>query len=125
MNEGTSNINLGPLAARVEATRPELRSLLKAGLLVAALRNIPLSWQIGNTIISVVTQPRVNKNGQLEIWIDANGIQLNNPYLFVNPPLLVPDVGTWIDAEGNEYKNFREDAAEAALTIIAQAVGVL
>lgn len=112
----------GPLATRVAETRPELRGLLKAGLLVAALRNLPSTWTVGGVNISVVGSPRVNKAGQLEVWVDAPGVLTDNPYLFVNPPLLVPDVGTWTDEEGNEIRNFREDAAEAALTIIAQAV---
>lgn len=112
------------MAIRVAATRPELRHLLKAGLLVAALKSVPLVWDVNGVTVRVTNTPKVNKAGQLEVVVDAPGVALNNPYLFVNPPLLVPDGGTWVDEEGNENKTFVEDAAEAARVIIAQAVGV-
>ncbi len=116
---------LGPLATRVAATRPELRGLLKAGLIVAALKQYQWNWSVNGVDFTLTKTPKVNKAGQLEVWIDAVGANVDNPYLFVNPPLLVPGVGTWTDDDGNEIPNYREDAAEAAMVAIAQAVGVL
>lgn len=78
--------------------------------------------------LRVTGVPKVNKDGLLVVVVEAEQdgqpMQLDNPFLFMNPPLRVPDGGTWVDDNGNTLKSYVEDAAEAARTIIAQAVGV-
>ena len=109
----------GPLAERVAATRPELRHLLKAGLLVAALKSGP--EQYGGIVL--LAPPKVNKQGLLELLLHKPGRELNNPFLFGNPPLLVPDGGTWTTDEGDVLPTYMESPFDAAWEIISQAVG--
>lgn len=118
---------MGPLEQRVGNTRPELRKILKAGLLVQAANTMALEFTVDGVTVTLRERPSVNKSGQLEMWIlsavrDGVALPLGNPYLFVNPPLKLHD-GTFHQEAGEDIPNWAEDAGASLQRIVVDVVG--
>ena len=126
----STSVGFGPIGIKIKDLPQKDRELLKIEALV--------NCGIGNTFIhrgytvTVIDSPK-NNNGLLEISIQAskNGlfIPVNNPLLFKNPPIMIPD-GTWHKESKNrggriideDTQNFIENPLEALKEIIIQIV---
>lgn len=59
---------------------------------------------------------------------DGKNVELNNPFIFKNPPILVPD-GTFREVIGEDgsvqkISNFKEDLDQSLVTMITEALRI-
>jgi len=91
-------------------------------------------WTVDGVDFHLTRKPVLDAFDRLEVWVEAfesappkNPLPLDNPYLFVNPPILVPD-GTFhdeIDPDTNlvyPVANFTEGADLSFQTMVSEAV---
>lgn len=75
--------------------------------------------------LHVVTRVCVDTEGRLVCNITGPGIPDGaNPFIFINPPVRVPD-GVDVDEDGEEIEKFREDPRAALEAIVADVVSSL
>lgn len=115
----------GPIVRELAKALPRERARLRA----LALAKVAPAFVLRDGLqITLLRPPLVLPNGALQVWVsamrDGVAVPVDNPYLFVNPPVLVPD-GSWRVEAGREVENFREDAGEAFRVMLAEAVGRL
>lgn len=120
----------GPLSRSLTKATREERAALKAGALA---ERAPSAILRDGLEIVLLREPVVRPDGALEVWLEAKRdgkpIAVDNPYLFVNPPVMVPD-GTYrledVEQFGKrvqvEVENFHEDPDEALRIVLADAV---
>lgn len=115
----------GPVERALGAAAPNRRAHLKAMALVVAAEKLPRTFAYGDLEITIVEGPTMAAEGLLRVSVSATRagvpVHVDNPYLFLNPPVTVPD-GTWRSEGDQDFTNFREDATEALKAIIGQAV---
>lgn len=86
---------------------------------------LPKTFMYNGFEITPYTDPKqVGDLLQISVSVKKDGeyIFVDNPLLYKNPPALVHDGTFYLDEEGKEQPNFKEDFQELLQTIIGQTV---
>jgi hypothetical protein len=136
----SSQIKRGPISAHLATLPASARARAKADAMSKLTLNLPHTFtaQIDTDArrnqplrITVTRLARTGDVLELELAAETNAgggfqaVKLDNPYLFVNPPIFVPDGTTSTEIiRGREVQvpNLREDLAEALRTIVVDAI---
>lgn len=119
MSGGIREIERGDVSRSLDGKTATERATLKVDAYAQA--KLPTTFEHDGLTITVVEGP-TRDGAALRVTLAASQggkpVELNNPFLFVNPPVLVPD-GT-VDAHGQ--RNLKEDLAAAWRVMIGEAV---
>lgn len=90
------------IVADATGDKPGRVARLKSLRLRQALPSLPLVFTAGQMSVTVSKAAIVNGNISLTLALTRNGVSipLNNPFVFVNPPILVPDAAGTISIGG-------------------------
>jgi hypothetical protein len=115
----------GPIETSLAGKTSTQRATMKATAIRSA-KGAGYSYTLDGITITLTGAPVLVANGTgVSLTLSATSptgpLPLDNPYIFINPPVKVPN-GTWRVVNGVDRENYKEDIVEALQRMVLDAV---
>ena len=115
----------GPIELSLAGKTSAERASIKASALSTA-KGTGYTFTLDGILVTLTAPPTITAGGKgVSFTLSASKagvpLPLENPYVFVNPPVKVHN-DTWRVVDGNDYKNYAEDVVAALQRMILDAV---
>lgn len=116
----------GPIEQSLTGKAYSERAVIKTSAIRNVIKVAGYSFLLDGIAVTVLEVPTIASGGLGISFVfsatkDGQPLPMDNPYLFINPPIKTFD-GTWRIEDAKEVRNYSEDVLASAKRIVVDAI---